>query len=216
MLGSDGRLLGATTDALRRRLRAPVAAFVDRVGGTLIFPFFALYITDKFDASRLLVGIGQGSPGGWTVWPPHEHGDEKEELYVYFDMGAAFGGGSSQTLFGSIGASSFLSRLTTAAAVVFMLTSLALAYFSGHRGLSSVMSSVPAPPPPQAEGTVPGMPIPTEQAAPEAPLPTEQASSDTAPAGEPAAGKPGAQETATQPQSAPPPEGGSVGEQSNQ
>jgi 5-deoxy-glucuronate isomerase len=49
-----------------------------------------MYITDKFDASRLLVGIGQGSPGGWTVWPPHEHGDEKEELYVYFDMGDAF------------------------------------------------------------------------------------------------------------------------------
>jgi len=47
-------------------------------------------ITDKFDASRLLVGIGQGSPGGWTVWPPHEHGDEKEELYVYFDMAPAF------------------------------------------------------------------------------------------------------------------------------
>lgn len=50
-----------------------------------------MYIDDKFNASRLLVGIGQGSTGGWTVWPPHEHGDEKEELYVYFDMGEAFG-----------------------------------------------------------------------------------------------------------------------------
>ncbi|HEY63291.1 MAG TPA: hypothetical protein G4O02_01850 [Caldilineae bacterium] len=50
-----------------------------------------MYIDDQFNASRLLMGIGQGSPGGWTVWPPHEHGDEKEELYVYFDMGRAFG-----------------------------------------------------------------------------------------------------------------------------
>jgi 5-deoxy-glucuronate isomerase len=50
-----------------------------------------MYIDDKFDASRLLMGIGQGRPGGWTVWPPHEHGDEKEELYVYFDMDGGFG-----------------------------------------------------------------------------------------------------------------------------
>ena len=43
------------------------------------------------------------------------------------DMGAAFGGGSSQTLFGSTGASTFLSKATTVAAIVFMLTSLSLA-----------------------------------------------------------------------------------------
>jgi preprotein translocase subunit SecG len=40
-------------------------------------------------------------------------------------MGAAFGG-SSQTLFGSRGAATFLNKLTTIAAVVFMLTSLTL------------------------------------------------------------------------------------------
>ena len=45
-------------------------------------------------------------------------------------MGAAFGGGSSQTLFGSSGASTFLSKATTIAAIVFMLTSLTLAYLS--------------------------------------------------------------------------------------
>jgi 5-deoxy-glucuronate isomerase len=50
-----------------------------------------MVINDKFNASRLLMGIGQGTTGGWTVWPPHEHGDEKEELYIYFDMGDAFG-----------------------------------------------------------------------------------------------------------------------------
>lgn len=43
------------------------------------------------------------------------------------EMGAAFGG-SSQTLFGSRGAATFLNKLTTVAAVIFMLTSLALTF----------------------------------------------------------------------------------------
>jgi len=56
------------------------------------------------------------------------------------DMGAAFGGGASQTLFGSSGASTFLSKATTAVAIVFMLTSLVLAYLSsgGPAGTSVV------------------------------------------------------------------------------
>jgi preprotein translocase subunit SecG len=61
------------------------------------------------------------------------------------DMGAAFGGGSSQTLFGSTGASTFLSKATTAAAVIFMLTSLILAYMSGGTATKSVVSDVPVP-----------------------------------------------------------------------
>jgi preprotein translocase subunit SecG len=61
------------------------------------------------------------------------------------DMGAAFGGGSSQTLFGSTGASTFLSKATTAAAVIFMLTSLALAYISSHRTGDSIMTDTPVP-----------------------------------------------------------------------
>ena len=61
------------------------------------------------------------------------------------DMGAAFGGGSSQTLFGSTGASTFLSKATTAAAVVFMLTSLTLAYMSGNQSASTIMQDTPAP-----------------------------------------------------------------------
>jgi len=44
-------------------------------------------------------------------------------------MGAAFGG-SSQTLFGSPGAAGFLTKITTLAAVVFMLTSLLLGFWS--------------------------------------------------------------------------------------
>jgi preprotein translocase subunit SecG len=61
------------------------------------------------------------------------------------DMGAAFGGGSSQTLFGSTGASTFLSKATTAAAVVFMLTSLTLAYMSGNSPPARSMTDSPAP-----------------------------------------------------------------------
>lgn len=62
------------------------------------------------------------------------------------DMGAAFGGGSSNTLFGTTGASTFLGKATTVAAVIFMLTSLGLAYMSTHRtGKVSVMEDVQAP-----------------------------------------------------------------------
>lgn len=42
------------------------------------------------------------------------------------EIGAAFGG-SSQTLFGSRGAATFLNKITTAVAIIFMLTSLSLA-----------------------------------------------------------------------------------------
>jgi len=60
------------------------------------------------------------------------------------DIGAAFGGGASNTLFGTTGASTFLTKATTVAAVVFMLTSLGLAYLASHRPSSSVVSEIPA------------------------------------------------------------------------
>ena len=44
------------------------------------------------------------------------------------DAGVSFGGGASQTVFGSGGAGSFLTRATAILATVFMLTSLALAW----------------------------------------------------------------------------------------
>jgi preprotein translocase subunit SecG len=61
------------------------------------------------------------------------------------DMGAAFGGGSSQTLFGSTGGGTFLGKATTAAAVLFMLTSLSLAYIYSNRQSGSIMETAPAP-----------------------------------------------------------------------
>jgi len=73
-------------------------------------------------------------------------------------MGAAFGG-SSQTVFGSTGATTFLSKITAAAAIVFMLTSLGLAFLFGQGSPTSIMEGV-APtqqqaPAPQAGGQAP-------------------------------------------------------------
>lgn len=48
------------------------------------------------------------------------------------DMGAAFGSGSSGSLFGSSGSANFLSRSTAAMATVFFCTSLGLAYIASH------------------------------------------------------------------------------------
>ncbi len=50
------------------------------------------------------------------------------------DMGAAFGGGSSGSLFGSAGSANFLSRTTAVLATVFFLTSVALTWFGSRDG----------------------------------------------------------------------------------
>ena len=77
------------------------------------------------------------------------------------EMGAAFGG-SSQTLFGSRGAATFMNKLTTGAAIAFMITSLVLAIITMKQG--SVMSSVPVAEAP-AEQTATG-PIQEKAVAP--------------------------------------------------
>jgi preprotein translocase subunit SecG len=50
------------------------------------------------------------------------------------ELGSAFGGGSSQTLFGGRGAATFLGKMTTVVAIVFMVTSLLLAIISVKGG----------------------------------------------------------------------------------
>ena len=60
-------------------------------------------------------------------------------------MGSAFGSGASQTMFGSSGAGSFLTKLTTAAAVVFMCTSLTLATMSSDKTRDSVIQGIDEP-----------------------------------------------------------------------
>ncbi len=54
------------------------------------------------------------------------------------DIGASFGGGSSQTLFGSGGSGSFLGKATGVLAATFMMTSLTLAFFSQQQTSSVV------------------------------------------------------------------------------
>src|SRR3989304_5686490 len=83
------------------------------------------------------------------------------------DIGAVFGGGSSQTLFGSSGPTSFLSKLTAAAAVIFMITSLFLAYFSGSRPASRIMKgAAPVQTMPGPLGQPPLPPVPQGTPAP--------------------------------------------------
>ncbi|MGB5230933.1 MAG: preprotein translocase subunit SecG [Desulfoprunum sp.] len=97
------------------------------------------------------------------------------------DIGATFGG-SSQSLFGSEGPLPLLNKITTAAAVIFMLTSVALAYISSHTGTGSVMSDLAKPEPvqqttqPPAQTTTP--PVRVEPVKPEPAgdtMPKEQA-----------------------------------------
>jgi preprotein translocase subunit SecG len=59
--------------------------------------------------------------------------------------GASFGGGGSNTVFGATGGATFWSKMTTGVAVIFMLTSLALAIFWGQLGSSSIMPDQVAP-----------------------------------------------------------------------
>lgn len=54
------------------------------------------------------------------------------------EMGAAFGG-STQTVFGSSGPAGFLNKMTTAVAVLFMVTSLLLCYLSGRVSMPTIM-----------------------------------------------------------------------------
>jgi len=54
-------------------------------------------------------------------------------------MGSGLGAGSSQTMFGSSGAGNFLTKLTTAIATLFMITSLTLATMSSKEKSHSIM-----------------------------------------------------------------------------
>ena len=86
------------------------------------------------------------------------------------DWSGAFGGGGTQTAFGSRGSGTVLSRATTAAAIIFMITSLSLAILISRPGGSSVVregakqqnqpqpaptpgKQTPAAPQPQQQGT---------------------------------------------------------------
>ncbi len=59
------------------------------------------------------------------------------------DAGASFGGGASQTVFGSQGSASFLSRLTAVLATVFFITSFALAMVAANKATDFAGVGIP-------------------------------------------------------------------------
>ena len=79
------------------------------------------------------------------------------------DIGATFGGGS-QTVFGPRGAATFLSKVTTIAAAIFLMTSIYLANVSKHQGTASVLKGAALPPAPRPETAPAAETAPTEDA----------------------------------------------------
>ena len=98
------------------------------------------------------------------------------------EMGASFGTGGSQSVFGASGGTTFMSKLTTGAAIIFMLTSLTLAYESSNASNSSIMSSraaqKAAPAKSAAPAATPGQP---QTAAPAKPATSQGAPAPAAP-----------------------------------
>ena len=108
------------------------------------------------------------------------------------DMGAAFGGGASGSLFGATGSANFLSRSTAAVATVFFVATLGLAYTGTAvkrpaSDTGGVMGTVPqgAPSAPAAPKDIPSpasqIPGSAPGPAPSAPAAAPAAPSDSAP-----------------------------------
>ncbi len=74
------------------------------------------------------------------------------------DLAGAFGGMGSQTVFGPRGSATVLSKATTIAAIVFMITSLSLSIIAtrgGKGGASSVLDKAKTAPAQQQKGATP-------------------------------------------------------------
>lgn len=82
------------------------------------------------------------------------------------EVGAAFGSGASNTMFGSRGSASFLTRTTAVLATVFFITSLSLAFSVSQKkdvksvtDLMSPLAPASQPEAPPAGSTTPGRPM---------------------------------------------------------
>lgn len=84
------------------------------------------------------------------------------------EIGAAFGG-SSQTIFGSRGAATFLNKLTTVAAIIFMLTSLTLTIVT-TKTTSVIKQTTPAEQKKAIPQQIPQQGQPVPQQMPQSPL----------------------------------------------
>jgi preprotein translocase subunit SecG len=105
------------------------------------------------------------------------------------DMGAAFGSGSSGSLFGASGSANFLSRTTAVLATIFFICTLALAYFGNLRAPASgsvlertQQQGVPATHAASGAAQIPGTtaPVPANQASATLPAPAAAAASGAA------------------------------------
>ena len=81
------------------------------------------------------------------------------------DMGAAFGGGASGSLFGATGSANFLSRTTAVLAAVFFVCTLALAYFThsvkpASSGSVLERAAIPAAVPASGAAAIPSTTVP--------------------------------------------------------
>ena len=88
------------------------------------------------------------------------------------DWAGTFGGGGSQTVFGARGASTLLSKATTAAAIIFMITSLSLTILISRPGGASVIRGGATPKTQPAPA--PGAPATPQQNPAPAPPPADQ------------------------------------------
>jgi len=111
------------------------------------------------------------------------------------DMGAAFGSGTSGSLFGATGGANFLSRTTSVLAAVFFVCTLALAYFGNLRASADTGSllertPIPVSAPATAADKIPGSSSAAPEAATDKSVPSPVAPASTpapvAPAGSPA------------------------------
>ena len=71
------------------------------------------------------------------------------------DLGASLGGGGANTIFGSRGAGNFLSKITTASAIIFMCTSLSLSYLGYQASDVQLFDQTTPFEVPNADGSIP-------------------------------------------------------------
>jgi preprotein translocase subunit SecG len=76
------------------------------------------------------------------------------------DVGAAFGSGASNTMFGSVGTTPFLMKITVAFTIIFFATSIGLSYLSAREQRLQGATAIPVAPmvPSTAPMTVPPPP----------------------------------------------------------
>jgi preprotein translocase subunit SecG len=85
------------------------------------------------------------------------------------DMGAAFGSGASQTLFGARGSANFLTRATAVLATVFFVANLTLAWLASKETVSPSVTTVIEEPAPSDVPSIPVEPSKQEPTVPEVP-----------------------------------------------